>query len=268
MPDVIINADDYAMDQGVDDGILRLAAQGRVSASSVMVLSPRLADAGRAARDGPGLSWGLHLDLTSPFVSGDFSGQSLPVLMARAQAGLLGGANLRREVDRQLSAFEAAWRAPPDFVDGHQHVHHLPAIRDVLLDALGDRYAAAAGRIGLRICMPRQWRGMKAAIIAGSGSIRLAQLAAERGHPVNSDFAGVYDFAPGAPLGAYWQSWVAKLRGPSPMIMCHVAARGAEPARGDPIRQARHSEFDWLASEEFQALCQRFSLIPVRWPQV
>ncbi len=266
MPNLIINADDYAMDPGVDAGILQLAAKGAVTATSAMVLSPRWAEAARAARDAPHLSWGLHFDLTSPFVEGEFKTQKLPALLARARAGLLDRVQLRRQVDRQLTLFEAGWGAMPDFADGHQHVHHLPVIRDVLLQALADRYGRDAPRIGLRICAPRRWRGVKAAIIARTGAKRLSELAEVHGHPVNSDFAGVYNFAANADLDAHWQGWAANLRGGLPLIMCHVAVRSGESGHGDPIRQARLREFDWLASEKFQMLRQRFAIDPVRWP--
>ena len=266
MQNVIINADDYAMDAGVDAGILQLAAKGAISAASAMVLPARWPEAARASRDAPPLSWGLHFDLTSPFVEGDFAGQKLSSLMARAEAGLLNRARLRREAGRQLSLFEAGRGTPPDFVDGHQHVHQLPAIREVLLETLDGRYGRAKERIGLRICAPRRWRGVKAAIIGCTGANRLAALATKYGHPVNSDFAGVYNFASDANLAAHWRAWAGSLRGPLPLIMCHVAVRSADSGCGDPIRQARLREFDWLASEEFSLLRQRFAIAPVHWP--
>jgi chitin disaccharide deacetylase len=175
-------------------------------------------------------------------------------------------AALRREADRQLSLFEAGRRAAPDFVDGHQHVHHLPVIRDVLLEALRDHYGGGATRIGLRICEPRVWRGAKAAIIAGSGASRLSLLAAAGGHPVNSDFAGVYDFGANANLAAYWQGWAQGLAGQLPLVMCHVAVQSGDEGHGDPIRQARLHEFGFLASAEFRALSRQYALRPARWP--
>lgn len=48
MQNVIINADDYAMDAGVDAGILRLAEIGAVTSASAMVLSPRWPKSARA----------------------------------------------------------------------------------------------------------------------------------------------------------------------------------------------------------------------------
>ena len=60
---VIINADDYAMDGGVDAAILKLSAEGVVTATSAMVLSPAwprswTPNPGKGARVRPWL-WGI-----------------------------------------------------------------------------------------------------------------------------------------------------------------------------------------------------------------
>ncbi len=266
MRNVIINADDYAMDAGVDAAILRLAELGVVTATSAMVLAPRWPGAAAAVRNGPPLSVGLHFDLTSPFATAGLPAQSLSALILRTHAGLLDRATLRHRVDRQLSLFDEVLGQPPAFVDGHQHVHHLPAIRQVLLEALEFRYGSAKSRIGLRICAPRRWSGVKAAIVAATGARGLSRLAVEGRHPLNSDFAGVYDFDPAADIPALWEGWAAGLRGPFPLIMCHVAA-GSDPAPQDPIRLARLREFEWLASQEFRSFLQRHALAPARWPR-
>jgi chitin disaccharide deacetylase len=267
MRPVIINADDYAMDAGVDAAILKLAAKGAITAASAMVLAPRWPEAARAARDAPFLSWGLHLDLTSHFIDSPFRGQNLLGLIARAQARLLDPVMLRRVVERQLTLFEANRGEPPDFVDGHQHVHHLPLVRDVLIEAIGARYGDGKKRIGVRICAAGRWRGTKAAIIAGTGAARLARLAAARGYAVNSDFAGVYDFGAGAGLPALWEGWISSLRGPLPLVMCHVAVRDVIDSDDDPIRKARYREFDWLASDRFLELSKRLGIRPAYWPR-
>jgi hypothetical protein len=267
MRDVIINADDYAMDEAVDTAILKLAEAGAVTAASAMALSPRWPESARAARGASSISWGLHLDFTSAFAGEVFQGSAkLPALIVRAHARLLDPAVLRQAIERQLMLFEIHKGSPPDFVDGHQHIHHLPQIRDELLAALAARYGQEAGRIGVRICTARKWRGAKAAIIEATGSSRLAGLAAERGHPMNTDFAGVYDFG-AADLASLWQAWAASLQGPLPLIMCHVAAASAERGAGDPIRLARHREFDWLSSAEFRLLCTQSGIHPARWPR-
>jgi predicted glycoside hydrolase/deacetylase ChbG (UPF0249 family) len=264
---VIINADDYAMDNGVDAAILQLASLGSISAASAMVLSPRWEAAARASHDAAPLSWGLHFDLTSAFAHRSFARHGLASLMIGAMTGSLDRAALRAEAERQLWLFETGRSAAPDFIDGHQHVHHLPIIRDALLEAVEDRYGGGAKRIGLRICKPQVWRGTKAAIIARSGASRLSQLAAERGHPMNSDFAGVYNFASDADLATHWQDWLRRLTGPLPLIMCHVAIYSEEEGHNDPIRLARLREFAYLASEEFQWLYQQYAMCPAGWPR-
>ena len=266
MRNVIINADDYAMDAGVDAAILRLAEEGRVTATSAMVLAPRWPDAAHAARDAAPLSLGLHFDLTSPFAESGFTEQGLSALILRAEARLMDRGRLKREAERQLLLFDSALGAPPAFVDGHQHVHHLPGVREALLDALWDRYGGAARHIGVRIAAPRRWRGLKAAIVAATGAGGLARLAALRGHPVNSDFAGVYDFAPDANLPELWKGWTAGLQGPLPLIMCHVAMQAGESDGSDPIRAARLREFEWLASGRFQSFLKQAALTAVGWP--
>lgn len=265
MQDVIINADDYAMDARVDAAILELAAQGVVTATSAMVLSPSWPEAAKALADAP-LSRGLHLDFTSPFAGEVFPRQSITGMTIRAHAGVLDRALLKEEIERQLSLFETGMKALPDFVDGHQHAHQLPAVREALLEVLGELYGSAASRIGLRICVARKWRGLKASIIGRTGGFRLAELAAAPGHSTNSDFAGVYDFNEDAKFEALWTDWLGNLEGASPLIMCHVAERGDHDG-SNSIRGARYREYDWLLSPEFSSLTQRLSKTPARWPR-
>jgi predicted glycoside hydrolase/deacetylase ChbG (UPF0249 family) len=266
MQDIIINADDYAMDGGVDAGILGLAARGVISATSAMVLSPRWAEASRALRDAP-LSRGLHLDFTSPFTDAVFPRYRLSALILSSHARHLNRAQIRTAIDNQLELFESGLGCAPDFIDGHQHVHHLPIVREEVFEALTEHYGSEKARVGLRICAPRHWRGVKAAIVAGTGAFGLARIAAALGHPMNTDFAGVYDFARHADLAGHWRGWMSRLEGALPLVMCHVALRSDDDWEGDPIRQARYREYDWLASEEFRSLRRHFSVDPVRWPQ-
>jgi predicted glycoside hydrolase/deacetylase ChbG (UPF0249 family) len=263
---VIISADDYAMDDGVDTAVLALARQGVVTATSAMVLSPAWQEAGRRLADVE-VSRGLHLDLTSPFArAGDgLPAMSLPQIMSAAFRRSLDRAAIRRALGRQLARFEAVMQAPPDFVDGHQHVHHLPGIREELVAALAERYGKAASAVALRLCIARRWRGLKAAIIAASGAGHLARLAAGGAHPTNSDFAGVYGFSPRVDLAGLWRSWLSSLSGERPLIMCHVAVGSAATKWPDEIRAARLNEGRWLASPAFRDLCAELEIERAAW---
>jgi hypothetical protein len=249
----------------VDAAILDLAERGVVTATSAMVLSPTWPEAAEALKDAP-LSRGLHLDFTSPFAGELFPRQSITGMTIRSHAGALDKAHLKRAIGQQLALFEDQMNAAPDFVDGHQHAHQLPGVAEALVAALRERYGADARRIGLRICMSRRWRGVKASIIGRTGAFRLAELAASPGHATNTDFAGVYDFNEDAGLDRLWAGWLDGLAGHAPLIMCHVAARG-EHDGADPIRGARYREYDWLQSDAFAALTQRLSRTPERWPR-
>jgi len=266
MKNVIINADDYALDERVDAAILELAGKGVVTAASAMVLSPRWMVAARALRTAS-LSRGLHLDFTSQFAAGTSQHYGLSTLIARAFTRRLDLKLVRQSIARQLLIYEEGVGAAPHFVDGHQHVHHLPGIAEVLVEVLSDRYAGEARLIGLRICKPKQRRGTKADVIARTGAERLSKLAEERGHFTNTDFAGVYNFAETASLPQLWQSWLEGASGAWPLVMCHVAKPGGADGDVDPIRAARIREYDWLKSPAFAALTQRASAKPEGWPQ-
>jgi chitin disaccharide deacetylase len=263
---VIVNADDYAMDDRVDAAILDLGERGVVTATSAMTLSPTWPEAAERLKDAP-LSCGLHLDFTSPFTGGEFARQSITGMTIRTHAGALNKRKTKREIHRQFALFEARMKEPPSFVDGHQHAHHLPGVAEALVAALNERYGAEAGRVGLRICVSRRWRGVKASIIGRTGAFRLAALAAGPGHATNTDFAGVYDFNEDAKLDALWESWLSGVEGGAPLVMCHVAERGDHDG-SDAIRGARYREYDWLRSEAFAALfSQRLSKRPAHWPR-
>lgn len=264
MRPLILNADDYAMDEGVDAAVLALAARGTLTAASAMVLAPRWPEAGRRLADVE-ISCGLHLDLTSTFVPETNLPRALPALMGVAFLGQLDRAALKRTVERQLERYDGVMKAPPDFVDGHQHVHQLPGVREVLTQALRTRYGALAEGIALRLCLARRWRGLKAAIIEGTGASALARLAARGGHPANSDFAGVYGFSPGADLAHLWRGWLCGLVGEAPLIMCHVATQEAPGGAPDSIRGARLAEWRWLSSSAFGDLCTELGVIFRKW---
>ncbi len=264
MTSVILTADDYAMDEGVDAAILALASRGTVTAASAMVLSPHWLQAGRRLMDVE-VDRGLHLDLTSPFARPDARSPALPRLIGAAFAGQVDRSEIRHTVEQQLDRFEAVTKMPPDFVDGHQHVHQLPVVREVLIASLRSRYGAAVSRIGIRSCLSRRWRGIKAAVVAATGARPLFRLAGRGNHPANTDFAGVYGFSPEADLAALWSGWFGNLAGEKPLIMCHVAAHDAPDGPADPIRAARLKEWQWLASSAFRDLCTQSTVQLGSW---
>jgi predicted glycoside hydrolase/deacetylase ChbG (UPF0249 family) len=253
-----ICVDDYGLGEGVDEAVLALARQGRISATSCMTGAPHWVAGAPALRElDPGLvDAGLHVDLTE-YTFDPALRQSLKGWLARSHLRLVPRAALRAEIDAQLDAFEQAMGRPPAHVDGHQHVHQLPVVRDVLLAALDARYGTH--RPWLRCARrPRgsQGRG-KAWVIETLGSAGLARLARARGYAQNGHLLGVYDFQGDADRYlALLGQWLPTA-GDGDLLMCHPATRLVP---GDAIAPARVWEYQVLAGPAFGALLAREGL--------
>lgn len=250
---LILCADDFAVHAAASNGIAALARLGRISATSAMVLSPRWAQDATLLRDLPQpIDVGLHLDWTSEFAIASGHGLPLPAAMARAVMGgfARSSAATRAVIARQLDAFEAHWKAAPDFVDGHQHVQQFAGIRETLVQLLHERYGPGHGGWPyLRISRTSLGGAdFKSRVIAAMGASALEKLAGSAGLSAVAPLLGVYDFAGDtARYAALMQGWL-RVAPAGAIIMCHPAqALVAE----DPISAARLREFDYLASAAF-----------------
>lgn len=268
---LIVCVDDFGLNSRVDDSIIALAKQGRVSATGCLVDAPAWkADAPRLAREcGDRIDIGLHLNLSEAFPGAP---QPLPWsrLVLMAYAGLLEGNALRTEVNRQLNGFEAAMGRAPDFVDGHRHVHQLPVVRQALVEVLAERYRGA--KPWVRHCgAPARSEGIglgdrfKAQVIATLGSRGLARLAQRAGFTQNRSLLGVYGFD--GTLAEHEQRlavWLRKAQD-GDLLMCHTAWPAADDPT-DPIAPARAVEHQALAGEAFGRFLAESGVAVVRGP--
>lgn len=255
---IVICADDFGMDSGIDAGILRLAALKRLNATSCLVEGPSFRE-NAAALSESGLQLGLHLNFTEPMGA---TGLYLPVssLIVRAYLRRLDGADVHHQIEHQLDVFETVLGRAPDFVDGHQHVHQLPQIRHALLDELTRRYSSRSSptasqttacpwlrhtKAGSQAGVPIHLR-LKARIIQLLGSRALARLAGSGGFQTNAGLLGVYDFRGGVlnyqKLLKLWLEHAVD----GDELMCHPSARAVD---GDALGEQRVAEFNVLAGE-------------------
>ena len=249
---LVLCADDYAQDAGVSRAIAQLAAQGRLSATSAMVLSPRWpGDAAALAELRGRIDVGLHLDWTSPYAQAAGHGLALTAAMRRAVLGGFERSGARAVIERQLDLFEAHWRAAPDHVDGHQHVQQFAGIREPLVELLARRYGAHPPWLRISRTPPGQ-RDVKSRIIAWMGADALAALAARAGLPGAGALCGIYDFTGGP---ARYARLMAAWLDTSPagaVLMCHPGTGEADDrAPPDPIAGARAAEWQHLAGSAF-----------------
>jgi predicted glycoside hydrolase/deacetylase ChbG (UPF0249 family) len=132
-----VNADDFGLSPGVNDGILEAHAAGVVSSVSVLVNAPGWEHAVAALRGaGSTLGAGLHVNLTAgePVSrgrtlvharTGRFHG--LAGLATRALTGRIDPEHVAEECDAQLARLRAAG-VRVTHIDGHRHVHALPGV--------------------------------------------------------------------------------------------------------------------------------------------
>ena len=249
---LVLCADDYGLHPFVDDAVCELARARRLSATSCMTTAPRWPEAAAALRElRPALSVGLHFNLTEGH-GGAYAAHGLGEVLRAAYLRRLPAKALRQAWARQLDGFERAMGTPPDFVDGHQHVHQLPGVRRALLQELQARYGSGAALPWVRSTVPASglWRSPKAAVIALLGGWSATRLLRRAGVVMNQGFGGVYGFdAPDTDAyRAHMRQWLAQAAGGGALLMCHPATR---PVPDDAIGQQRPVEFAYLLSDAF-----------------
>lgn len=255
---LILCADDFGQSEAIDQAIIKLIEMGRLSATSCMTLSPRWTEAAKQIT--PNIrkkaSIGLHLDLTH---FGDAI--SHPKLVLLSLARQLSSILIKQSIHHQLDLFEAAIGTAPDYVDGHQHVHQLPQIREALLEILLARYGNNLP--WLRIAKPPTADGLKGLIIRALGSNVFEKKAKAIGFLCSGNLLGAYGF--NGSSEAYltrFKGWLKEVKGEAatPVLMCHPAIEMSLNEK-DVIYQARVREFSVLTSNELAAELKGFSLV-------
>jgi chitin disaccharide deacetylase len=271
---VVLCADDFAFTASASQGIVSLIELGRLSATSAMTLSPRWANDAAQLRAWRGqVDVGLHLDWTSPLAMAAGHGQSLKSLMAahlRRRFGLTpsgernGAVEFQKLIHAQLDAFEAAWGAAPDHVDGHQHIQQFEGVRQALLQVLVSRYGPT-DRPYLRVSRPVPGlHGFKAWVIQAMGARALLREAKEAQLPVLDWLAGVDDFeGDAAAFGQNFSQWLKKAPDGT-LIMCHPGEPADLDLAFDSIANARVREWTYFKSEAFAQDLQRANVVLVR----
>jgi predicted glycoside hydrolase/deacetylase ChbG (UPF0249 family) len=125
---LIVNADDFGLSEGVNQGVIRAVEHGLVTSASLMVRGVAAVGAARYACGHPGVSLGLHVDLAEwVWQAGEWQlrYEVAPLLDLRA---------VRAEVRRQVACFVDLTGSPPTHLDSHQHLHRREPVKSVLLE--------------------------------------------------------------------------------------------------------------------------------------
>lgn len=262
---IVVCADDYAFTPGVSRAIRELIAARRISATSVMTGSEFWPDEAAALKAVAGdADIGLHVTLTDqkpigtmPIFAPD---GRFPPLATVFRSGLLRRLPLdeiEAEIERQVEAFVAHFGAPPAHIDGHHHMHQLPGVRDIVV-RIAKR--VGAGRTWVRSCSEprsailRRGVGITKAMIIGALGPAVERRARTAGVPVNSGFAGAYDFTTETRATAdLFRRFTSHLT-VNGLVMCHPGYADATLAARDPMTTAREAEHAYFMSDAWLAL--------------
>jgi predicted glycoside hydrolase/deacetylase ChbG (UPF0249 family) len=259
-------ADDYGISPGVNRAIRDLIENGRLNATSAMVVGPAI---GRdevkalkqAAQTSPRCAIGLHLTLTAPFrpLTMHFrpldGGLFLPhaTLLRRGLTGRLDRELVYTEVMEQLAAFVDLFGRAPDFVDGHQHAQLFPGVRTAFVAAVKQ----AVPEAWIRQCGRDQpWTerlDSPKALVLDVLSTQFRKRAARAKLAFNPAFAGAYDFTQQPDFGALMQRFLQGIP-EGGVVMCHPGFVDDVLIGLDPLTVQREREYEFLKGERFLPL--------------
>jgi chitin disaccharide deacetylase len=242
MRKIVLCADDYGLSPGVSRAIRELLTMQRLSATSCMVLFPEFASDGPLLRPFFGQAdIGLHVTLTA--------GRPLSSMLIKGWLRRLDARTMREEVDRQVDTFTRVMGRPPAYLDGHQHMHLLPGVREAVVDA--------AQRIGAYIRLTRDPVTLAMlkrpaavdSVYLSWASRPLARLARQHNVRTNTGFRGVRSFKERAPFRELFRTMIGGAANGS-IVMCHPGHVDETLIARDAIHRQREDEFAYLTSDD------------------
>lgn len=277
---LIVNADDFGLTRGVNEGILQAHQKGILTSATLMANGEAFEDAIARAKEAPGLGVGCHVVLVGgqaisppdeiPTLAAPDGAlpDSLPALMAQLTFRGVRSRDLEREIRAQILKIRRAG-IEPTHLDTHKHAHVHPKV----MAALG-RVARELGILRVRKpseCLRDSWR----AVPGTSRSWRaLSRAAAVRAaHPCFRFFAHKYRLRfPDRFLGlgmtgelgtAALSCLISTLREGRTEIMVHPGICDADLARtASRLQTQRKLELDALVSlDARQAVKSRGALL-------
>ena len=260
---IILCADDFGQNQGISEGILNLASQGRISAISCMVNATAWQQQCASLRKYDEIGVGLHLNFThgEPLSVewqrevGDFF-PSLSALIFKTIPSKV----ICAEIEAQIGQFKQDISVWPEFIDGHQHVHQLPLMSECLMQVVQslDFKPWYRTTYGIQQVLHHPFSSIKQWVLCALGGARWAHRLKVMNHACNQDFSGDYRFSGMPNYQHLMQSFLSRIQ-TNGLIMCHPGVEDAEDVE-DPISSYRTQEYDYLMSDEFVQDLERYQI--------
>lgn len=251
---IVLCADDYGQALAISQGIINLVELKRLSAVSCLTTSPH---------------WPEHAEWLKPYVNDidvglhfNLTDGKMPLSHLMLKAGLrqLSPEAIYAELNLQIDAFDGAMGCLPRFLDGHQHVHQFPVIRDVVVQVYKERLKQSNAYIRLvktTFHPGDTMANLKKAVVHSMGVEKFAKLLKEHQIPHNSTFNGMYSFSDANAFGRIFFQMLT-MSADGALIMCHPGLDSID--KNDPIAKARFAEYQYFTSRHFLADCAASNL--------
>jgi predicted glycoside hydrolase/deacetylase ChbG (UPF0249 family) len=273
MKHIILCADDYGQTHAISQAIIDLLKHRRLTATSCMVTSvdwqlyARLLIPYKNQAD-----IGLHFNLTEgkPLNSINHGFMSLSSLLLKSHLGQLDKHAIRAELNAQLDQFIHVMGVLPDFIDGHQHVHQFPIIRDVLLEVYEERLRDHGCYVRCIDDPQAIWNAKTVAytkklILQLTGAKTFKRSLVARQIPHNQSFSGVYSFQNVDKYESLFGLFLKDIQ-QGGLIMCHPGLEDA--GSQDVIRHSRSNEYSFIKSDQYLKLLDEAKVRLVRFKEL
>ena len=253
-------ADDYALNNQISDAVCMLLQKNAIQATSCMTQSPFWNEHANKLLQLQNESIhlfeiGLHVNFTHTFDSRENLHFSLSELMQKAWLRTLNQKEIKYSIEQQWNLFTETMGKAPDFIDGHQHVHQFPVIRDVLFSFLKEKnFKGWIRNLNHTISVPKyKFKNKVLEFLGADATYKLGQ----KNHiSSNPYFSGIYDFNH-TNYAELTRLWLNKAQNKT-LIMCHPATHQSN--QSDEIQNARVHEYQYLNSDQFIQDCQDFNI--------
>ncbi len=253
-------ADDYALNDQISDAIRILLQKNVIQATSCMTQSPIWQEqAKKLLHLQSGIDHtieiGLHLNFTHAFNTDENLYYPLSTLMLKAWIRNLDREKIKQSLVEQWDFFIDAIGAAPNFIDGHQHIHQFPVIREILLEFLKEKNFNGWIRNLNQTISSKNYR-FKNQCLEYLGAHTTHTLIQKNHFLSNPYFSGIYDFKHDH-YAELIREWFSAIQDKT-LIMCHPASN--LPQKFEAIQTARVHEFAYLNSAQFFHDCQNFNI--------
>ncbi len=256
MKHIILCADDYGQNTAISQAIIDLIQKNRLSAVSCMTHSYYWANHAKwllPYKDQVDL--GLHFNLTD----GERTSSKISTLILKGFFHLLDQEQIEKEFQHQINDFVTVIGRLPDFIDGHQHIQHIPQIRKAILNVYEKKLRENNTYIR---CVfnphvflhPKASGFLKACVVQLTGAYGFKKMLERRNIPHNSSFSGLYNFSDANKYADIFPGFLTEIKDKG-IIMCHPGREAYDEE--DRIAPSRALEYLYLQSDLFSQACDK-----------